>query len=66
MLGEREAGGDWGQFRGMLPHKEKLLAWALREPWPPQGGQRGELASFPVLQWLPCLQATLQRLASLG
>lgn len=63
--GEREAGGDWGQFRWMLPCEQKLLAWALWEPRPPQGVQRGELASFPVLQRLPCLQATLQRLASL-
>lgn len=66
MWGERDAGGDWGWFRGVLPCEQKLLAWALRQPWLPQGGQRGELASFPVLQQLPCLQATLRHLASLG
>lgn len=48
-MGEREVGGDWGQIGGMLH------AWVL---WEPQWHrERGELASFPVLQWLLCLQS---------
>lgn len=59
-------GGNWGWFKGTLPRKQKLLAWVMQEPRLPQGGQRGELASFPVLQQLSCLQVTLQCLALLG
>lgn len=54
---------------------------ASLEGWPPPPGAeasrlaavgalatagRAELASFPLLQWLPCLRATLQRPASAG
>lgn len=46
-MGEREVGGDYGD----APCLGTVGASVA------QGGQKGELASFPVLQWLLCLQS---------
>lgn len=62
--GEREAGGDWGQFRGMLPLRAEAPHPGAAGAWATTG--RAALAFFPVLPWLPFLQATLWCLASTG
>lgn len=52
----QKCGGE-GSGRGLGPDERDAPFLGAVRASVAQGGQKGELASFPVLQWLLCLQS---------